>query len=237
MAGRSTNPNRDDPTWVSQSYFARLCGVTRTAIVQHVRSGKFRVAPNGMIDMESPEAQDYLASHRGPSDPALREPKKALPVVAPHRAETTPKPARPRQPAGDVAGGGGPTGEVQEPARVRGAYRGGAPVPGVGASKQDMQAWKLREEVVKLQLANARELNLTVGRELVERMIGVIDTALNRIIMDGRSNLIPQMVTMVRAGASVEDAQRWWADECGKFIGPVKPHLKKLLADHDRQRD
>jgi len=210
--------------YISRSQFAQRCRVARSAVTLAIGRGIVDAAPDGPVDLHGEATKIYMAQH------GLR------PDLTP---ATVPDPSVPPPDPDDPAHAQGP--EKKPRARRRAATTTSpATLPTAPPASMDRAEIELRkkwQETIRLELMNAREYRRVVSRDLVERMIGVIDTALNRIIMDGGANMIPQLHQKVQAGATVEEAQMFYRDECGKYISPVKPHLKKLLREDDRNTD
>ena len=93
---------------------------------------------------------------------------------------------------------------------------------------------ELAEKVNKLKLDNAVKERRLISRTIVERMIDKIDDAMNKIIIDGESSFVPQLVLLVVAehesdeGLQMETIKKFWRKEITKIISPVKPFMKRL---------
>jgi len=107
-------------------------------------------------------------------------------------------------------------------------------VPTMG-DRPSLELRKLAGEVRKLELDNGKKERSLVARVLVERFVGVVDRALNMIIMDGRATLIPQLYQKIKGGCSLEEAQLFYHDKCGKYIAPAKPEMLRALKKYDKE--
>lgn len=104
-------------------------------------------------------------------------------------------------------------------------------------SLNDLLYEKELEGVNKLKIDNAIKSKKVVAKKIVVAMIEKIDDAMNKVIMDGESSFVPQLIQKSRRGAdprtewehSEEDVKKFWRKEIGKILKPVKPFLKRVL--------
>jgi hypothetical protein len=163
------------------------------------------------------------AVNKGEQDPDARKVDTSAPWVQEYLARST-KTRGQKQPRKDKTYSGEPS-------------QGVPPTNSTftGVSILELDRLKKVEDIRKLQLDNGKKERSLVDRGLVERMFGVIDRALNMIIMDGRASMVPQLYKKIKGGCSLVEAQQFYHEECGKYIAPVKPELVRAMKKYDKE--
>lgn len=225
---------------MSKGNFAKLCGVTYEAIKYAMKDdGPLKDAAQGaIIDANHPDAVAYMMKHFG-----------AAPILVGGAAIKNAKKTTDRQAL--------PTEEQMIERGTMNAPRGVPPIPYVGGHietlAEDVRAfagWTLRdliahfgsdfafvdwlkaykamEDIHAKQLANAETEGELIHRDLVEKVIfGNIETMTVRLLTDGSKTIARKVFEMAKAGRTVEECERFVADQITSFVAPMKDKMKK----------
>jgi hypothetical protein len=98
------------------------------------------------------------------------------------------------------------------------------------AFKDWLAATKMIEDINKKRLENAKTQGELVSRYLVKiGIIEPIDAAHIKLLTDGAKTIARRVTAMTAAGKSVEDCEKFVADQITSFIRPVKAKVARAL--------
>ena len=79
---------------------------------------------------------------------------------------------------------------------------------------------------------NAQTKGILISRKLVKvGIIDVIETANIRLMRDGSVSMAKRVTTMIKAGSSVQEVEKYIKKTIGSFIEAVKGKMTRALRD------
>ena len=223
-----------NPKTLTRAAFARLAGVNASTVTRAVRPGHpLEPAVEGKrIDAGNPAALAWLREHGVSEDD----------VAAALISGTTKKAATRAKAKGWTAvneakksGNGETVLQVPEDIEEFLSWSLADLVAQFGTDARFLdwlKATKEIENVNEKRLKNALTKGQLVYRDLVKRgILEPIDAAHRRLLTDGSKTIARRLASMRDAGASVEELEKFVADQVSSFIKPVKNKTAKVLAN------
>lgn len=239
---------------VSRAEFARMAGVSGSAITKACRDGSLGEACVGKrIDLDHPAARAYLASKGAspPPPPAAKAERPTTPA-RPRRSKTSE--SSKRRPKLRLVRDDGEDAPPEPPAPPpRKAPPPSPPSEGDG-SPEDLEAlaetlrpllerfgtetsfkdWldslKRIEEIREKRLKNEETEGLLIRVEPVKVLVfAVIDSAQRRVLSDAPRTIVRRVYAMAGSGTPVEEAERTVRELLGSILRPVKATAERVL--------
>lgn len=233
---------------MSKGDFARACNVTYATIRNQCESkyGIKSAMVGDAIDANHPDAVSYLNRCWGlePKPPAgtatiknARKTKDRPPLPIPEQLAERATPT-PQLPMPDTQRGvppvpyvGGTLDNLPEDVRRYADWPLRDLIAHFGsdyAFVDWLKAYKQMEDIHAKQLANMENEGRLVSRTLVEKVVFAnIETMTVRLLTDGSKTISRKVYEMAKAGRTVEECERFVADQITSFIAPAKDKMKK----------
>lgn len=229
---------------ISRSEFALRCGVSKQAISKACGKQLAPACVSGSIDVDHEAARAYMAAKgvtlaamaspvSAPTRPRKKGPRKPTTQTGPRRqspkAPLAPPGPRPEgAPSGDDAPAPGSPEDLQELAAVL------MPLVERFGTDQAFKYWldalKEIELIREKRLKNAETEGRLISRELIKTHIfGAIEAANKRLLADSPRSIATQVMTLTRAGASFEEAERVVREAIAAQLKPVKTTAARNL--------
>lgn len=241
---------------VSRAEFARMAGVSGSAITKACREGTLGAACVGKrIDLDHLAARAYLTSKgASPPPPPTAKAERSTKPTRPRRSKMSESAASKRRPKLRVVRDhdeGAPPEPAASPRRK--APPPTPPSEGDG-SPEDLEAlaetlrpllerfgtetafkdWldslKRIEEIREKRLKNEETEGLLIRVEPVKVLVfAVIDSAQRRVLSDAPRTIVRRVYAMAGSGTPVEEAERTVRELLGSILRPVKATAERVL--------
>ena len=182
--------------------FIKHSGKTRAAMYRALKSGRIHKNENGLIDTEHPDSIAYCESNKH---------NKGVGVGTHGISQNEPHTHR----------------EQDRPKRVTRATRASAHR---GKSRAELDAEKVLQSVVKLELENEIKMGNYIPRDLVEdKIIAPINEFLIKMLADLPRTLVMAVRASIESGMTNEETEVGATDVLESHVKRLKQELKKGL--------